>query len=142
MNMLMLLPLSLPLGEIGGSRSLGKQDAVPASTVLWICGAVVVVAFVAWLVVRSFLWLHRRYRRLNRWALFGELCRAHALNRGARRIVRQVAERGGLAHPALVFADPRCWDTESLASDPTIDLERAKELSARLFDRGERSAES
>lgn len=133
MDISSLLRLSLPLAQVGGSRSFGKQDAVPASTVMWIFAAVVVAALFAWLAVKCVLWTHGRYRRLSRWALFGELCRAHRLNRGDRRLVRQVAACNAADHPALAFANPRCWDIDALRSDPLIDLERAKELSARLF---------
>ena len=74
--------------------------------------------------------------------LLKELCARHGLGGRQRRIVANLARQHLLEQPALLFVDPRLWESEST---PALDARRLREfeqLRDRLFAAGETDAAS
>ena len=99
---------------------------------VWILAAAGIVPVGALLYL-----LHRlfhRWRYNSHPALFCGLCRLHGLDRGARRLLKQVVEHYRLAQPARLFTEPQWLDPARLRGPLQA---RAAELTAlreRLFD--------
>jgi len=61
--------------------------------------------------------------------LFRELCRAHELDRGSCRLLRQLAEQHNLEQPALVFVDTSLWNV----TFEEAEQDRIAQLKTMLF---------
>ena len=83
---------------------------VSGKLVTWLLGGAVVGALLIGIV--AFVWVLSRKRPkkriYNHRALFESLCRAHGLDRKSCRLLREVAQYHGLAHPARLFVE-RKW---------------------------------
>jgi len=87
-----------------------------------------------WLAVN---WVERwRGFRLARsqtpWALFRELCRAHALPRARRQLLTVIAEEASPNQCCRVFIEPRLLEDYARAHPATAD--EARQLLRLLFD--------
>lgn len=86
------------------------------------------------------LYWYLRYGRIgadarynNPRALFHALCRAHALDRGSRRLLDQLARQQRLVDPARLFLEPERFEAANLG--PTLKSQQARfaALRERLF---------
>ena len=105
-SVLLMLALRTPWRSMAsgfrGSRSrLDAQDLVLGLALL------VCVAAGGWLLSRLLPKRDRQGRYHRPAALFQELCRAHALDRPSRRLLKRIARAQGLGHPALLFVEPQ-----------------------------------
>ncbi len=65
--------------------------------------------------------------------LFRELCKAHGLDRGNRKLLQQLAAQTGLAEAADVFLTPAVFDAGQLPEQLRAEGERVQELRGQLF---------
>jgi len=65
--------------------------------------------------------------------LFRELCRAHGLDRGSRKLLQQLAMQTGLVQPAEVFLTPAVFEVNQLPEQLQRERERVMELRGQLF---------
>ncbi len=65
--------------------------------------------------------------------LFRELCRAHGLDRGSQRLLRQLATSLGLTQPAEVFLTPSALEVKQLPKQLHAEEARIRELREQLF---------
>jgi hypothetical protein len=79
--------------------------------------------------------LHRR-RYNSHGSLFSGLCRIHGLDRSVRRLLRQVARQNRLAHPALLFTEPRWLDPARLPGALRWQAAKVEALRSQLFTAG------
>jgi hypothetical protein len=90
-----------------------ETGLTPGYILTWIVG-VVGVGMIAWIVA----WLVERREQVpvhdNPKALFGELCAAHGLDRSARRLMIDLAQRQGLDNPARLFLRPESFTPVAL----------------------------
>ncbi|MEX2185802.1 MAG: hypothetical protein WD875_03365 [Pirellulales bacterium] len=97
-----------------------------------IAGTLGVLAIAAvWMVARWWLGEGAARMRNSPKALFGELCRAHALAASERQLLLSLADCRRLAQPSDVFVDPSHFDNPQL---PPLLASRKGEL-ARLRGR-------
>jgi hypothetical protein len=100
----------------------------------------VVIAFVVVLLAGSLVWqiLKRRYQREFLYdsapRLFGELCHAHHLDRGARRLLKRLASARGLKNMTELFLEPHHFDTATLPSALKSSAGALRQLRHKLFD--------
>jgi hypothetical protein len=66
--------------------------------------------------------------------LFGELCRAHRIGLTDRRLLKQLAGARNLSHPAILFVDPECFETDTLPPDLKQSAQDIHRLRERLFE--------
>ncbi len=67
---------------------------------------VAAVAIAVWILSRQAALLERRRHTNSPRALFRQLCRAHGLKFGNRRLLWQLARYHRLEHPARLFVEP------------------------------------
>ena len=99
-----------------------ESNAREAWTVLGLT-AVLLAALLVWHFISS-----RASGRLpsnNPRTLFRELCRAHHLGASNRRLLMRLAVARGLASPAILFVNPKYFDTEDL---PEVFSEKSEQL--------------
>lgn len=99
--------------------------------VMWGLVAVVglgLIRGVAYVVDR----LVRRWRNSHSW-LFCSLCRLHRLERGSRRLLRQVAQHYRLAQPGRLFTEPQWLDPARLTGALRSRSAEVESLARRLF---------
>jgi hypothetical protein len=65
--------------------------------------------------------------------LFRELCRAHGLSHSHRRLLKRLATARRLTSPALVFVEPKHFDTTNLPASLLPSAKELQHLSAQLF---------
>lgn len=65
--------------------------------------------------------------------MFRQLCSAHRLKFGSRRLLMQLAAAREMAHPASVFVTPSAFVVPTLPQHLRKEEVRIKELAARLF---------
>ncbi len=83
------------------------------TNVLLVVAVPAVVALITWLLVRYFKSRdYGNYHHPGR--LFRELCRAHQLDRTSRHLLSQLAKERELAHPAVLFVEPRHFELHGL----------------------------
>jgi hypothetical protein len=85
-----------------GSENLTTQD------LLILLAVVLAIGGSLWFLSRA---IYGRKRRTlnNPRALFRELCRAHQLDAATGRLLSELAQSKALAHPAVVFLDPKLF---------------------------------
>ena len=94
--------------------------------------ALVVVAMI--LLSRHFSQKEPRRGRHNPHALFHELCRAHGLDRGTRRLLMRLAVANRLENPASVFLEPDQFAREQLPDKLRSKSKQYANLRDRLFE--------
>jgi len=121
----------LAAGNLGAaSRRADRVDTGEA--LLWLAAAGGMIALVCLAIRLVSRWQHRRRHNSHR-RLFQGLCRTHGLDRGARRLLRQVARHRQLKQPARLFTEPKWLNPANL---PGVLRRRAAEVAAlrnRLF---------
>ena len=65
--------------------------------------------------------------------MFRQLCAAHKLDLGSRRLLMQLATAREMAHPAVVFVTPTAFHADDLPTSLRQEEARLEELAARLF---------
>jgi hypothetical protein len=97
-------------------------------------------SFVAMAMAGITLFVLRKQRRDSRGftsnsprKLFGELCRAHGLAFSERRVLKQLAYFRNAAHPALLFVEPRYFDSATLPTALESKAQQLQRLQDRLF---------
>jgi hypothetical protein len=65
--------------------------------------------------------------------LFRELCAAHKLKLGSRRLLRRLAEARGVTSPAMLFVEPELFDSQSLPPELRRSAPEIRLLSEQLF---------
>jgi hypothetical protein len=120
-----------------GSGFREKREHFDA-TDLFFWFLIVVGIFVALGVLARILGRHDKHRLFNSSrALFRSLCRAHDLDRSARRLLVRIARAQGLSPPARLFLEPACFEPEQLG--PAFQTREAeiRRLAKKLFAQGE-----
>ncbi len=107
-----------------GARSISLTEAGVAA-------ALIIGVPLLLMLLGRFQRTRQEWLRNSPEALFGELCRAHGLAWGSRRLLRRCAKELRLDPPALLFLDPYQLDPEQLGAEGSA---RRDELSA-LRDR-------
>jgi hypothetical protein len=111
----------------GQHASSGNYDLV-----ILAIAAIALIAAIAWQFVP-----HRRQRefRLNSSVrLFGELCRAHQLDRSQCRLLKQLAAARGITNQALLFVEPEQFDIATLSPRLKAAADEVRQLRHQLFD--------
>jgi hypothetical protein len=102
----------LGAGNLGrASRPENRAGGSEALFWMLVAGGAIAVVCVA-IRVASRMQHRRRYN--SHASLFRALCRLHGLDRRARRLLRQVARRRKLPHPARLFTEPHWLDPSGL----------------------------
>jgi hypothetical protein len=65
--------------------------------------------------------------------MFRQLCAAHKLNLGSRRLLLQLAAAREMAHPAVVFVTPTAFHCGGLPPNLQREEARLAQLAAHLF---------
>jgi hypothetical protein len=65
--------------------------------------------------------------------LFRELCHAHGLSFSTRRLLKRLAAAQGLATPAILFVEPKHFDTANLPPDLQSAAKDVQRIRAHLF---------
>jgi hypothetical protein len=115
----------------------GRFDGRPAtySTFeLLTIGAVVLL--LAGALVWQFIPSRRRrdFRYDSRARLFGELCRAHHLDRSNRRLLKQLAAARSLKSPNVLFVEPDYFDMTNIPPILKASAHELRQLRHKLFD--------
>ncbi len=93
-----------------GSGFREKREHFDA-TDLFFWFLIIIGIFVALAVLARILGRHDKHRLFNSsQGLFRSLCRAHELDRAARRLLQQIARAQGLNPPARIFLEPACFE--------------------------------
>ncbi len=101
---------------------------------------IMVVAVVALLLIATLIWqlfTRRRQRDFSRNStlrLFGELCRAHRLDRPSRRLLKRLAAARGLKNSTELFVEPEHFDMTSLPPALKTSASELRQLRHKLFD--------
>lgn len=90
----------LPAGLFGQAQAFGGFNAV---LVCLVGGTLAAGCFVAWRVFAP-------QPHTGPKAMFHALCRAHALNRGARKALHTLARHHNLKHPGRLFLEQELFD--------------------------------
>jgi hypothetical protein len=92
------------------------------------------------LLVIIFIWYafvrHRKqdFQCNSDWRLFGELCRAHRLDRSKRRLLKRLAAVRGLKTAASLFVEPSYFDIAGLPPVLKSAASEYRQLCRQLFD--------
>jgi len=100
--------------------------------VLWASGILGVLVSV-WLLMKLLAWRDGRGARNSPRALFRRLGKAHGLDRGERRVLRQLARSQRLAHPGRVFLEPDRLEPARLPPQLAARRDTIAALRRRLF---------
>jgi hypothetical protein len=83
-------------------------------------------------------WIGRRpprdFRCNSPSRLFGDLCRAHRLDRSSRRLLKQLASQCDARSPAELFVEPAFFDTANIPSALKASARELRQLRHKLFD--------
>jgi hypothetical protein len=115
----------------------GRFDGQPATFSTF---ELVVLSAVALLLIGTLGWQllpsrRRRDFRLNSpTRLFGELCRAHHLDRATRRLLKRLAAARGLKSPNVLFVEPDYFDVTNIPAALTVSTVELRRLRHKLFD--------
>ena len=118
-------PAALLAAESYGRSGSGEMIAYLGVAVV----AIAVVCLVAYLASRV---VHQR-RFNNHGTLFSGLCRMHALDRSARKLLVEVAQHRRLSQRARLFTDPRWLDPATLRGPIRRKAADVDALRRRLF---------
>jgi hypothetical protein len=100
--------------------------------VLAVAAALVVIGITA---ARSWLLKAREHvRQTCPQHLLHELCVAHRLGPGDRKLIQRLARERGLAHPALLFLEPVLWDAGQLGAFGQRHAAALATLQKQVFD--------
>ena len=111
----------------GPRAKFGTEDAITA------IGAIVAVAIVLYFVNR---WHNRhsgRHSYNNPQAMFGELCKAHNLDRKTAQLLKRVASWQRLEQPARLFLEPERFEPANLSPELERYSAELLELRSKLF---------
>lgn len=132
------MKLLLPLADFDvvrnmGNRFHGKQAQLDTRDLFMLLGILTAVCMIAWLLHRFAERQEKRRRYNSPNGLFRELCKAHALTRRERRMLRRLAKPLKLDQPARIFLERQRFDAESL--NPSLRAHAADyaRLAERLF---------
>ena len=132
------MPVAGPI--LFGARNLGaasryRSTVDSGQVILYLAIAAAVIAVVCLGVYFGTRVAHRR-RHNSHGSLLHSLCRVHGLDRGTRRLLKQVARHHKLAHPARVFTEPQWLDPARLRGAMRRQASRVAAVHDRLFGRG------
>jgi hypothetical protein len=100
----------------------------------------IILSAVALLLAGTLIWqivARRRQREFasnNPTRLFGELCRAHRLDRSNRRLLKQLAAAHGIKSAALLFVEPDYFDMTNVPPALKSLAGELRQLRHKLFD--------
>lgn len=104
---------------------------------LAVAAAIVVIGIAA---ARSWLLRVREHvRHTCPQHLLHELCVAHRLGPGERKLIQRLAKERRLAHPALLFLEPVLWDPGQLGAFGQRHAAALATLQRQVFDDSEES---
>lgn len=133
----MIEPLSrcvgLLLASTDGLEVWGRFDHERPTYGLGQILLVLAAGLVAIALAVVLLRLCRRFRTNSSRALFRELCRAHGLNQSSRRALKRLATARGLKNCAVLFVEPRYFETTDLPPALKAAGTEIKLLHDRLF---------
>jgi hypothetical protein len=90
------------------------------------------MATIAWQVIAKRPPREFKLNSPNR--LFGELCRAHRLNRANRRLLKKLAAERGLKNASLLFVEPEQFEATNLPVDLESSAAELRQLRHKLLD--------
>jgi hypothetical protein len=100
---------------------------------------IVVATVILMAVVAAVTWrmLKRRAAKTfssdNSAKLFRELCAAHGIRRGDRRLLKELAAASGNVDPATLFVEPRYFEPRNLPHDMKASEKKLRLLEEMLF---------
>jgi len=100
----------------------------------------IVIGSIVLLLAGTLAWqiLRRRHQREfltdSASKLFGELCRAHRLDRSSRRLLKKLAAERGINNEAELFVEPHYFDTTNLTATLKSSAVELRQLRHKLFD--------
>ena len=116
-----------------GSGFRGKR-AHFSSDDLYAFVGIVVGCVIAAVVLSKLLARQERQRSFHSpWALFRQLCKAHALDWRTCWLLWKIARAHQLAHPARLFLEPERFDLVGLGPDFASQADQIEELREQLF---------
>jgi hypothetical protein len=126
------------LAELDRFRSLGSRFRGRGAELRgddWVSGLLLLTAAIGLICLLSRLLAHQqRPRAFNKsTALFRALCRAHALDHPARRLLWKLARWRKLDQPGRLFLEPEHFETSDLSAELTARGEELQALRDRLF---------
>jgi hypothetical protein len=107
-----------------------RFDATHVWTILSLVALIIGLAVVSY---RSSRRTKRHFDVDSPTRLFRELCRAHRLSFGKRRLLKRLAAVRSLSEPALLFVEPRHFDIAHLPDELRQSAEEIWRLRDRLF---------
>ena len=113
---------------LAAGRNRAQGDAGQMLVWLLVAGGTIGVVCGALVVVNRIVRARKGYSHPG---LFNALCKLHALDRNARRLLKQIAQFHGLTAPARVFTEPGWLDPASLGGQfksQTADLGKVRSL--------------
>jgi hypothetical protein len=114
----------------GASRRRGKTDL--SDVLLW-GGVLLGVAVGVWVLARISSKQQTRRRTNYPRGLFRELCQAHQLSHGDKKLLQHIARWQRLPHPSRLFLEPERFDTMNLSSPLQAKQSEISALRERLF---------
>jgi hypothetical protein len=127
----------VPLAAADSFRHMGQRFqrhsfAWQPTELALLVGLVALAALGVWLLSR-YLRDRERIGFNNTHALFAELCRAHHLDRSARRLLSQWARSLQLSTPARLFVEPHHFQAEPADDHLRVRKEEVHALRDRIF---------
>jgi hypothetical protein len=120
--------------DMGSGFREKRESFDPTDLLWWLFVAAIVVAMFAG--IASLLARQDKRRLYNSpRALFRALCKAHALDRSSRLLLKQIARAQNLSVPARLFLEPDRFDSAMLTSDMRPQRDAVAALRKRLFFR-------
>ncbi len=118
--------------DLGSGFREKRESFEPTDLLWWVLAAVVVIAVFG--AIGSLL-ARQDKRRLysSPRALFRALCKAHALDRTSRQLLRQMAHAQKLKVPARLFLEPDRFEPAVLARELRGQQDAIAALGKRLF---------
>lgn len=125
--------LLLAKSEVWGRFDHGRASFGRTEMVL-IAGATVLVV-ATWLISNWITrWRNATFMSNSAPKLFRELCRAHRLQMGDRRLLKKLAAARGIENAAELFVEPEHFEAAKLPQTLKSSAQELRELRHRLFD--------
>jgi hypothetical protein len=135
MNLPILLAFGRDLPRVWG-RFDHQRPADGITQLLVIVGLAVLAVLVVIVWLRATRRPRRQFVSNSQARLFRELCQAHDLGYSHRRLLKRLAAARGVAVPAMLFVDPKHFDTANLPASLDASANEVRRLRALIFGAG------
>jgi hypothetical protein len=116
-----------------GSKLHGRRGRWETSDILIWTAVMIAIVLGIWMLARYAAKQDKGQRMNNPWALFRSLVKAHGLDRGGRRILKQLAKWQRLEHPGRLFVEPERFETVNLSPGLQAQVQTVRALRDRIF---------